>query len=64
MIPTTTGAAKAVTLVLPELEGKMHGLAVRVPTPNVSLVDFVANLTKPTTKEEINAALRQATEGN
>ncbi|GAB6151662.1 type I glyceraldehyde-3-phosphate dehydrogenase [Desulfosporosinus burensis] len=63
MIPTTTGAAKAVTLVLPELEGKMNGLAVRVPTPNVSLVDFVANLTKPTTKEEVNAALRQAAEG-
>ena len=64
MIPTTTGAAKAVTLVLPELEGKMNGLAVRVPTPNVSLVDFVANLTKPTTKEEVNATLRQAAEGN
>lgn len=63
MIPTTTGAAKAVTLVLPELEGKMNGLAVRVPTPNVSLVDFVANLSKPTTKDEVNAALRQAAEG-
>ncbi|SPF48813.1 glyceraldehyde-3-phosphate dehydrogenase (phosphorylating) [Candidatus Desulfosporosinus infrequens] len=63
MIPTTTGAAKAVTLVLPELEGKMNGLAVRVPTPNVSLVDFVANLTKPTTKEEVNATLRQAADG-
>lgn len=63
MIPTTTGAAKAVTLVLPELEGKMNGLAVRVPTPNVSLVDFVANLSKPTTKEEVNAALRQAAVG-
>ncbi|KLU67726.1 glyceraldehyde-3-phosphate dehydrogenase [Desulfosporosinus acididurans] len=60
MIPTTTGAAKAVTLVLPELEGKMNGLAVRVPTPNVSLVDFVANLSRPTTKEDVNAALRQA----
>jgi glyceraldehyde 3-phosphate dehydrogenase len=63
MIPTTTGAAKAVTLVIPELEGKMNGLAVRVPTPNVSLVDFVANLSKPATKEEINASLRQAAEG-
>lgn len=63
MIPTTTGAAKAVTLVLPELEGKMNGLAVRVPTPNVSLVDFVANLSKPTTKEEVNTALRQAAAG-
>lgn len=63
MIPTTTGAAKAVTLVIPELEGKMNGLAVRVPTPNVSLVDFVANLSRPTTKEEVNTALRQAANG-
>lgn len=63
MIPTTTGAAKAVTLVIPELEGKMNGLAVRVPTPNVSLVDFVANLSKPTTKEEVNNMLRQAANG-
>ncbi|MEM5817342.1 MAG: type I glyceraldehyde-3-phosphate dehydrogenase [Desulfitobacterium hafniense] len=63
MIPTTTGAAKAVTLVIPELAGKMNGLAVRVPTPNVSLVDFVANLTKSTTKEEVNAALREVAEG-
>ena len=63
MIPTTTGAAKAVTLVIPELEGKMNGLAVRVPTPNVSLVDFVANLSRSTTKEEVNATLRQAADG-
>ena len=63
MIQTTTGAAKAVTLVIPELVGKMNGLAVRVPTANVSLVDFVANLTKSTSKEEINATLRQAAEG-
>ena len=63
MIPTTTGAAKAVTLVIPELIGKMTGLAVRVPTPNVSLVDFVANLTRSTTKEEVNTALRQAANG-
>ncbi len=63
MIPTTTGAAKAVTLVIPELAGKMNGLAVRVPTPNVSLVDFVANLTKSTSKEAVNAALREAAEG-
>jgi len=63
MIPTTTGAAKAVTLVLPELVGKLNGLAVRVPTPNVSLVDFVANLSKPTTKEEVNAKLRAAADG-
>lgn len=62
MIPTTTGAAKAVSLVIPELEGKMNGLAVRVPTPNVSLVDFVANLSKSTSKEEVNAALRHAAE--
>jgi glyceraldehyde 3-phosphate dehydrogenase len=60
MIPTTTGAAKAVALVLPELKGKLNGMAVRVPTPNVSLVDLVADLTRPTTKEEVNAALRQA----
>lgn len=63
MIPTTTGAAKAVTLVIPELTGKMNGLAVRVPTPNVSLVDFVAVLTKPATKEEVNNALREAANG-
>ncbi|AET67631.1 glyceraldehyde-3-phosphate dehydrogenase, type I [Desulfosporosinus orientis DSM 765] len=63
MIPTTTGAAKAVTLVIPELTGKMTGLAVRVPTPNVSLVDFVANLAKPATKEEVNNALREAANG-
>ncbi|BAE83296.1 type I glyceraldehyde-3-phosphate dehydrogenase [Desulfitobacterium hafniense] len=63
IIPTTTGAAQAVTLVIPELAGKMNGLAVRVPTPNVSLVDFVANLTKSTTKEEVNAALRESAEG-
>lgn len=63
MIPTTTGAAKAVTLVIPELVGKMNGLAVRVPTPNVSLVDFVAVLEKTATKEEINNALRAAADG-
>lgn len=63
MIPTTTGAAKAVALVLPELKGKLTGLAVRVPTPNVSIVDFVANLSKPTTKEEVNAKLKEAAEG-
>lgn len=64
MIPTTTGAAKAVTLVIPELEGKMNGLAVRVPTPNVSLIDFVATLTRPTTKEEVNNSFRQAANGH
>ncbi|MEA2061178.1 MAG: type I glyceraldehyde-3-phosphate dehydrogenase [Thermodesulfobacteriota bacterium] len=64
MIPTTTGAAKAVSLVLPELEGKLNGLSVRVPTPNVSLVDLVAVLEKPATKDEINAALKKASESD
>lgn len=63
MIPTTTGAAKAVALVLPELKGRMNGLAVRVPTPNVSLVDFVAILKKPATAEEINAKFKEAAAG-
>ncbi len=63
MIPTTTGAAKAVAIVLPELKGKLTGLAVRVPTPNVSLVDFVANLSRPTTAEEVNAKLEAAANG-
>ncbi|SES17919.1 type I glyceraldehyde-3-phosphate dehydrogenase [Psychrobacillus sp. OK032] len=62
MIPTTTGAASAVAKVLPELKGKLDGMAIRVPTPNVSLVDFVAELDKEVTVEEINAALRQASE--
>ncbi|GAB6174670.1 type I glyceraldehyde-3-phosphate dehydrogenase [Paradesulfitobacterium aromaticivorans] len=63
MIPTTTGAAKAVELVLPELKGKLTGLAVRVPTPNVSLIDLVANLSRSTTKEEVNTKLKEAAEG-
>jgi glyceraldehyde 3-phosphate dehydrogenase len=63
MIPTTTGAAKAIGLVLPALEGKLHGSAIRVPTPNVSLVDLTVNLAKPTTKDAINAAMRTAAEG-
>ena len=65
MIPTTTGAAKAVSLVLPELKGKLNGLSVRVPTPNVSLVDFVA-ITEKTglTKEDINRALEKASQEN
>ena len=62
MIPTTTGAAVAVSLVLPELKGKLDGLAIRVPTPNVSLVDLVATLEKETTKDEANAALKKASE--
>jgi len=63
MIPTTTGAAKAVGLVLPELNGKLNGLAIRVPTPNVSLVDLVVVLGKTASVEEINNALRKAAEG-
>jgi len=62
IIPTTTGAAKAVALVLPELKGKLNGFALRVPTPNVSLTDLVVNLSKDTTKEEVNAALKKASE--
>ena len=63
MIPTTTGAAKAVALVLPELSGKLNGLAIRVPTPNVSLVDLVATVEKSgVTVSEINEALKQASE--
>ena len=60
MIPTSTGAAKAVTLVIPELKGKLTGTAVRVPTPNVSLVDFVADLEKKVTVEEVNEAFVKA----
>lgn len=60
IIPTSTGAAKAVSLVLPELKGKLNGFAMRVPTPNVSVVDLVAELDKNTTAEEINAALKRA----
>jgi glyceraldehyde 3-phosphate dehydrogenase len=60
MIPTTTGAAKAVSLVLPQLKGKLDGLAIRVPTPNVSMVDLTVELNKATSKEEINAAFKAA----
>ncbi len=63
IIPTTTGAAKAVSLVLPELEGKLNGMAMRVPTPDGSLVDLVAELDKDVTVEEVNAALKEAAEG-
>jgi glyceraldehyde 3-phosphate dehydrogenase len=59
MIPTTTGAARAIAEVIPEMKGKLDGLAIRVPVPNVSLVDFVAILSKSTTKEEINAKLKE-----
>ncbi|NCG66854.1 type I glyceraldehyde-3-phosphate dehydrogenase [Bacillus coagulans] len=63
IIPTTTGAAKAVALVLPELKGKLNGMAMRVPTPNVSVVDLVAELGKNVTVEEVNAAFKEAAEG-
>jgi glyceraldehyde 3-phosphate dehydrogenase len=62
MIPTSTGAAKAIGLVMPELKGKLDGYAMRVPTPNVSVVDLVASLGKSTTAEEVNAALKHAAE--
>jgi glyceraldehyde 3-phosphate dehydrogenase len=64
MIPTSTGAAKAVALVLPELKGKLNGMAMRVPTPNVSVVDLVVELDKNVTVEEVNQALREAAEGS
>ncbi|MGZ4031848.1 MAG: glyceraldehyde-3-phosphate dehydrogenase [Tumebacillaceae bacterium] len=64
IIPTTTGAAKAVGLVLPELKGKLNGLSMRVPTPNVSVVDLVANVAKDVTVDEINAALKKAANGS
>ncbi|WZY00532.1 type I glyceraldehyde-3-phosphate dehydrogenase [Bacillus sp. FSL W7-1360] len=64
IIPTSTGAAKAVALVLPELKGKLNGGAMRVPTPNVSLVDLVVELDKDVTAEEVNGALKQAAEGD
>ncbi len=63
MIPTSTGAASAIGLVIPSLKGKLDGLAIRVPTPNVSLVDLTAKLKKKTSKQEINAALKSAAEG-
>jgi len=63
IIPTTTGAAKAVALVLPELKGKLDGMSTRVPTPNVSVVDLVATLNRNTTAAEVNAALKKASKG-
>ena len=63
MIPTSTGAAKAIGLVMPQLKGKMDGLAIRVPTPNVSVVDLVAELKKGTTKEEVNKAFKAEAKG-
>ncbi len=64
MIPTTTGAAKAVALVLPELKGKLTGISIRVPTPNVSLVDLAAELDKPASMETINSAFKSAAAGS
>jgi len=64
MIPTTTGAAKAVALVLPELKGKFEGYSMRVPTPTVSVVDLVASVKRETTKEEVNDAFRKAAAGS
>ncbi|VAX15105.1 NAD-dependent glyceraldehyde-3-phosphate dehydrogenase [hydrothermal vent metagenome] len=63
MIPTTTGAAKAVALVLPELKGKLDGLSIRVPTPNVSLVDLTCVTNKSTSVDEVNSAMKEASEG-
>ena len=62
IIPTTTGAAKAVALVLPELKGRLNGFSLRIPTPNVSITDLVVEVEKPTTVEEVNAALKAASE--
>jgi glyceraldehyde 3-phosphate dehydrogenase (phosphorylating) len=64
MIPTSTGAAKAIGLVMPQLKGKLNGISIRVPTPNVSLVDLAVNVSKNTTKEEVNAAMKKASETN
>jgi glyceraldehyde 3-phosphate dehydrogenase len=63
MIPTTTGAAKAISLVIPELKGKLDGYSMRVPTPDVSAVDLVVLTTKNTTDAEVNAALKAAADG-
>src|SRR5262249_29145519 len=63
MIPTTTGAARAVGEVLPDLKGKLNGMAIRVPTPNVSVVDLTAELTKNATEADLNAAMKAAAEG-
>ena len=62
IIPTTTGAAKATSLVIPEVKGKIDGIAIRVPTPDVSLTDLSVEVERPTTIEEVNAAFRRASE--
>jgi glyceraldehyde 3-phosphate dehydrogenase len=64
MIPTSTGAAKAISLVIPELKGKLDGFAIRVPTPNVSVVDLTCLLGKKVSVDEINAAMKEASEGD
>jgi glyceraldehyde 3-phosphate dehydrogenase len=64
MIPTTTGAAKSVAEVIPELKGKLNGISMRVPTPNVSVVDFTVVLGKKASVEEINAAMKKASQGS
>jgi glyceraldehyde 3-phosphate dehydrogenase len=64
MVPTTTGAARALSLVIPEMKGKLDGFAIRVPTPDVSIVDLTCELERPTTKEEVNAAMRAAANEN
>jgi glyceraldehyde-3-phosphate dehydrogenase (NAD(P)) len=64
IVPTTTGAAKAVALVIPEMAGKLNGIALRVPTPNVSVVDFVAQVEKSTITEQVNEALKTASESS
>ena len=64
MIPTSTGAAKAIGLVIPALDGKLDGMAVRVPTPNVSLVDLTAELEKPASEADVNAAMKTAASGS
>jgi len=63
-IPTTTGAAKTVGIIIPELKGKLDGFSIRVPVPDGSIVDFTCELVKPTTKEEINAAMKRAADGS
>jgi len=63
IIPTTTGAARVVGVVIPELQGKLHGIAIRVPTPTVSIVDFVADLNRQVSSEQVNQAFRDAAEG-
>jgi glyceraldehyde-3-phosphate dehydrogenase (NAD(P)) len=64
IVPTSTGAAKAVALVYPQMKGKLTGIAMRVPTPNVSAVDLVFEASRPTTAEEVNSSLKQASEGS